>query len=212
MNPTKTLLLSAALLLACAPAGVAQRRRRPIPPPVNPPRLAWTILVNQSNNEDGVPTTTVALEPLQLNGFAGVRTVANLAANFSYEGRPGTPPRFVALLLYTRSQTCQLRSDTGLRLQLDGRPLFLPFRPVTGQEEGVWWVARDEEAPAGRTCLESLGAFVTPQTLARLARASTVTLHIGLPAVGASGPSFGLPPLVLDALRDFTRRVPPAGK
>ena len=61
-------------------------------------------------------------------------------------------------------------------MNLDSRPLALPFQPQTKGANGVFWVEREEE---GGECLETVIAYSSPATPAKIAAEKNVCGEIG---------------------------------
>lgn len=187
MTTRRNFVLCLAILFACPHAAAAQQPRRggrsgraaranaPAAPPVNAPRAArapaWSI-TTQPFAEDGETTTLVSLQPMPTAAAADKQPPLNIGVNFTYEG--GTPANFknVTLNFFSRAATCRFAAEPAVVLNLDNRPLTLSFRPQARGADGVFWVERSEE---GGDCAETVVAYVSPATLARIAAARSVT-------------------------------------
>lgn len=208
MKAPITLTLCLALTLACAHDASAQRRRAPAArrgaataaaaatAPRITPRAAWTIS-EQKYDEDEQSTTLVSLQPMPLGAAPGARHAFSFGLSLIYEGKSSANFKNVSLTLFSRSAACWFPADQGLALTLDGQPVNIPYRPNAKGVDGVWWVSSENE---GGPCDETLVAYISPATLARLARAKTLTGKIG-------EHGFQFTTANLGAMRDFVSRV-----
>ena len=182
MTTRRSFALCLTILFACSHAAPAQQRRRggrarsaarssasaPVAPrPANAP--AWSI-ITQPFAEDGETTTLVSLQPMPM--AAGQQLPLSLGVNFTYAGDKPADFKNVSLNLFSRAKTCRFAAEPAIVLNLDNRPLVLPFRPQGKGADGVFWVERDEE---GGDCAETVIAYVSPATLARIAAARSAT-------------------------------------
>jgi hypothetical protein len=182
-TPINFALCLAATLACCLPSAAQRRRaappRAPVATAARPsPKPTWTIL-SQTDNEPASP-----------NPFG---------LNYTYEGGDPARVKNIVLNFFSRSATCALPAKPALTLNLDGRALELPYQPDAKGEDGVFWAASDSE---GGTCSESVGAFISPATLSRLAAANALSGKLG-------AGSFRLSSDNLAALRDLVSRVTP---
>jgi hypothetical protein len=111
--------------------------------------------------------------------------------NFSYEGKSSANFQNVALNIFSRSPVCGFPAGSGLTLTPDGNTLKLLYRPDAKGVDGVWWLSSETESGP---CEETLVAYISPATLARLARARSLTGQIG-------AETFQFTPANLGALR-----------
>jgi hypothetical protein len=206
--------LCLAAILACCHASTAQRRRAGVARPAAPapsratPAPRWTIL-SQTDfethagydhpNETVPPTTLVILQPMPVAPPAGAKYSMAFGLNYAYQGGDPARVKNISLNLFSRSPACSLPEKPSLALSLDGRTLPLPYQPDAKGAEGVFWATSESE---GATCNESVGVFVSPATLARLAAARAVSGKIG-------SNEFQLTPDNLAALRELVSRVMP---
>ena len=151
---------------ANAPAAVAPRRAR---------APAWMILT-QPYAEDGEATTLVSLQPMTTAADAGAQSPLSYSINFAYEGNRPAAFKNATLNFFSRSKECRFAAEPAIVLNLDNRPLALPFRPQGKGADGVFWVESDTEAG---DCAETVVTYVSPATLARIAAARSVTGRIG---------------------------------
>lgn len=192
-----------ALLLVCCHATAAGQRRRGTParrgattnapPPAAPTTArgpAWSI-TKQPFNEDSQATTLVSIEPMPTAPAADGQSPLAFGVNFAYEG--DTPAEFknAALNFFARGKDCRFAPEPAIVLNLDNRPLTLPYRPRGKGADGVFWV---ESVAEGGECGETVIAYVSPATLEKIATARSVTGRIGRE-------SFRLSPDNLAALR-----------
>ena len=213
----RTIIFLCAAMLSLSALNVRAQRRgraraRAAPPPARAATPVWSISTGPSTDEAEVGVTLVTLEQMPLAAAAGTKAQARLTAQAAQgAGLPGQRA-LIALTFLSRASACQfaLKDASGntiytfksdLKLLLDGRPLTLVYQASTPQGEGVWWVAQDTE---GGDCAEAVGAYVTRQTLAKIAAARRVTVGIG-------ARTFILTNNNLSALREFARRLAPGG-
>lgn len=176
-------VLCLAILFACSHAQATQPPRRgnrgraagpnaPAPAAPGPARPSPWSITTQTSGEDGETTTLVSLQPMPTAAADGQQQPLNFGVNYSYAG--GTPGDFknVTLNFFSRAQTCRFAAEPALVLNLDNRPLTLPFRPQAKGADGVFWVERDEE---GGDCAETVVTYISPATLAKIAAAGSAT-------------------------------------
>ena len=209
MRTPHRFILCFALSIACAHASAAQQRRRaparrtaaPNAPAAGAPRAArtpWTI-TTQPFREDAENITLVSLQPMPTGAVAGAQLPPlNYGVNFTYEGNTPANFRNVTLSFFSRAKTCRFASEPPVVLNLDNRPLTLPFRPQAKGADGVFWVERDEE---GGDCAETVIAYVSPATLARIAAARSVKGTIGREAFQFTANNLGALRALLAQLR-----------
>lgn len=218
MPPRLNIMLCVALLLACAAHADAQRRRRAAPRAAPPTattttttKPTWTISTERSQ-EEGSNATIVKLEAMPLASAPGTKAQARLMASFTNDEQAKEQVAYVALTFLSRDAACQFATKqangvtiytfkTDLKLQLDARPLDLTYQQDAPIGEGVWWVAQETE---DGVCAESVGAQITPQTLAKLTTARKVSAKIGIR-------SFTFTDATLNALRAFARSITQTG-
>ncbi len=215
MPPRLNIILCVALLLVCVAPAPAQRRRaatrRNAPATTattaTTTKPAWTISTERSQ-EEGSSATIVKLEAMPLAPAPRTKAQAQLMATFTADERPKDQAAYVALTFMSRDDACQFALKdangasiytfkTDLKLQLDAKPLNLTYQENAPIGEGVWWVAQETEEGI---CAESVGAQITPQTLAKITAAKKVTANIGTR-------SFTFPDATLNALRAFARSI-----
>lgn len=200
MTTRRSTVLCFAILFACSHAAPAQQPRRgrsagraarPNAPASVTPRTAraspWSIST-QTSGEDGEATTLVSLQPMPTAARAGSPPPLNFGVNFTYAGNTPADFKNVTLSFFSRSKTCRFASELSVVLNLDNRPLSLPFRPQAKGADGVFWVERDDE---GGDCAETVIAYVSPATLARIAAAGSVTGVIDKEAIQFSADNLG---------------------
>ncbi|MFL6208945.1 MAG: hypothetical protein ACJ74W_08855 [Pyrinomonadaceae bacterium] len=218
MSTRINIILCLALLSVYVPNASAQRRRtRTAAVPTRSTAKPTWVITTAPRDEDGVSTALVKLEPLPVaTAPAQPKTLAHVAASFTLTGQPPAQPNFVSLTFFSRAATCrfgkapdsygEIKPD--LTLLLDEKPLPLAYQATARENiyyknapfaEGVWWGQQETEAG---DCAESVGAFVTPQTFARITAARSVAVKIG-------ATTFNLDATLLNAFRDLARQLPP---
>jgi hypothetical protein len=195
--------LCLAAVLACCQTSAAQRRRAgSVPAPATKrllpsPKTSWTIL-SQVDAENDPPSTLVSLQPMPVLAPLGMRYTMSLGLNYAYEGSDPAHFKNISLNFFSRSATCSLPAKPALALMVDGHALLIPFQPDVKGADGVGWASSDTEG--GATCSESVGVFVSPATLARLAAANALSGKLGAKTFRFSNDN-------LAAMRDFASRV-----
>jgi hypothetical protein len=216
MSTRTNIILCLALLSICVTSASAQRRgAQPVPAPPRATEPTW-VITTASSAEDGDSTALVKLEPLSIaTAPPQPKTIAQVTAGFILTGQPPAQPNFVSLTFFSRAATCrfgkapdssgEIKPD--LTLLLDGRPLPLAYQATARENiydksaslaEGVGWGQQETE---GGDCAESVGAFVSPQTFARITAARSVAVKIG-------ATTFNLDATHLNAFRDLARQLP----
>lgn len=209
MRTPITLALCLAAVLVCCQTSAAQTRRAgSVPPPAAPRPLiktSWTIL-SQVDLESDPPTTLVSLQPMTILAPLGMRYTMSFGLNYAYEGSDPAHVKNISLNLFSRSATCNLPAQPALALMVDGHALLIPFQPDAKGADGVWWASVETEG--GATCSESVGVFISPATLARLAAANALSGKLGSKTFRFTNDNFA-------AMRDLANRVklrlPPLG-
>ena len=211
----RTIIFLCAAMLSLSALNVRAQRRgrgraRAAPPPARAATPVWSISTGPSTDEAEVGVTLVTLEQMPLAAAAGTKAQARLMARATQgAGLPGQKG-LIMLTFFSRANACQfaLKDASGdniytfksdLKLQLDGRPQTLVYQASAPQGEGVGWMAQDTE---GGDCAESVGVYVTRQTLTKITAARRVTAGIG-------ARTFILTNDNLNALREFARRLAP---
>lgn len=181
MTTRRSFVLCLAILFACPHAAATQQPRRggrsaraarSNAPAAPAPRASPWSITTHSSGEDGETTTLVSLQPMPTAAAAGAQQPLNFGVNFTYAGDKAADFRNVTLSFFSRAKNCRFAAEPAVVLNLDNRPLTLPFRPEGKGADGVFWVERDEE---GGDCAETVVTYVSPATLAKIAAARSVT-------------------------------------
>ncbi|HLL74974.1 MAG TPA: hypothetical protein VK421_06885 [Pyrinomonadaceae bacterium] len=212
MRTSLSSLLCLAFTLACLHTAAAQAKRRAVRPagtaapntpagvapraaPAPPP--AWSIQT-QPFAEDGEATTLVSLQPMPTAAAAGTPPTMSFGVNFMYSGDRPADFKNVSMTLFSRSKSCRISAEPAVVMNLDNRPLTLPFRPQGKGADGVFWVESDDE---GGDCAETVIAYISPATLARIAAARSVRGKIGAEPFRLSAENLGALRALLAQLR-----------
>jgi hypothetical protein len=203
-NPISFALCLAAALACCQTSAAQTRRAGSVPPPsptatrlLPSPKTSWTIL-SQVDSESDPPATLVGLQPMPVLAPPGMRYTMSFGLNYAYEGSDPAHFKNISLDLFSRSATCGLPANPALALMVDGHALVIPFQPDVKGADGVGWASSDTEG--GATCSESVGVFISPATLARLAAANALSGKLGPKTFRFTNDNFA-------ALRDLAARV-----
>jgi hypothetical protein len=190
-----------ALIICCASSPAQRRGTQPIARPGIPPtrtaaRPKWQIQT-QTYSEDGQSVTLVSLQPLALAVPPGARYTMLFGVSYSYTGSSATNVKSILLTIFSHAPTCHFPSESSLDLRVNNVNATLPYHPDLKGADEVGWVSSDTE---GGCCADSLGAFISPATLAKLAAATTLTGKIGDEGFQFNTDDLG-------ALRDLASRV-----
>lgn len=201
MRTSLSFLLCLAFTLACLHTAAAQAKRRAVrparaapkapagvaPPAAPAPPPTWSIQT-QPFAEDGEATTLVTLQPMPTAAAEGTPSPMSFGVNFMYSGDRPADFKNVSLTFFSRSKTCRISAEPAIVMNLDNRPLTLPFRPQGKGADGVFWVESNDE---GGDCSETVVAYISPATLARIAAARSVRGKIGAEPFQLSADNLG---------------------
>ncbi|MDQ3819446.1 MAG: hypothetical protein M3362_17455 [Acidobacteriota bacterium] len=147
----------------------------------------------QHSNVDGVPITTLELDPIDIEHNADSYIILNVLA--AYEDH-SSKPKSVSISFHSRSQRCRFSDKADLLFVSDSDTITVHSGAEKSSAAALWVFSE----PEGNICNESCAAFISAQTFLRITKSKHVEARLG-PLRLQLGET------QLNALRDFAVRI-----